>query len=74
MPNIPPLNMTLDLHMSTLGSVCMYHLDIMQQNDSKITDIGLQNPTEEYITLPPMTSVVIHVERRFRQVQYNKSI
>jgi hypothetical protein len=61
MPNIPPLNMTLDLHMSTLGSVCMYHLDIMQQNDSKITDIGLQNPTEEYITLPPMTSVVIHV-------------
>ena len=61
MPDIPPLNMTLDLPMSTLGSVCMYHLDIMQQNDSKITDIALRNPTEEYMTLPPMTSVVIHV-------------
>jgi hypothetical protein len=41
--------------------VCMYHLDIMQQNDSKITDIALQNPTDEYIILPAMTSVVIHV-------------
>ena len=61
MPNVPPLNMTLDLPMSTLGMVCMYHLDIMQQNDSKITDIALQNPTEEYIILPAMTSVVIHV-------------
>jgi hypothetical protein len=61
MPNVPPLNMTLDLPMSTLGMVCMYHLDIMQQNDSKITDIALQNPTDEYIILPAMTSVVIHV-------------
>jgi hypothetical protein len=60
MPDVPPLNMTLD-PMSTLGMICMYHLDITQQNNSKITDIALLNPTEQNIMLPNMTSAVIHV-------------
>ena len=60
MPGMPPLNMTLD-PMSTLGMICMYHLDISQQNGSKITDIALLNPTEQDIMLPNMTSAVIHV-------------
>jgi hypothetical protein len=60
MPGMPPLNMTLD-PMSTLGMICMYHLDITQQNGSKITDIALLNPTEQDIMLPNMTSAVIHV-------------
>ena len=60
MPDMPPLNMTLD-PMSTLGMICMYHLDITQQNGSKITDIALLNPTEQDIMLPNMTSAVIHV-------------
>ena len=61
MPEVPPLNMTLDRHMSTPGMICMYHLDIMQQNESSITDIALLNPTEQNITLPDMTSAIIHV-------------
>jgi hypothetical protein len=60
MPNLPPLNMTLD-PMSTPGMICMYHLDITQQNGSKITDIALLNPPEQDIMLPNMTSAVIHV-------------
>jgi hypothetical protein len=52
--------MTLD-PMSTLGMICMYHLDISQLNGSKITDIALLNPTEQDIMLPNMTSAVIHV-------------
>jgi hypothetical protein len=60
MPDLPPLNMTLD-PMSTPGMICMYHLDITQQNGSKITDIALLNPTEQDIMLPNMTSAVIHV-------------
>ncbi|MBD0360292.1 MAG: hypothetical protein ICV56_06220 [Nitrososphaeraceae archaeon] len=60
MPDLPPLNMTLD-PMSTPGTMCMYHLDISQQNGSKITDIALLNPTEQDIMLPNMTSAVIHV-------------
>src|SRR5215208_4693686 len=60
MPDLPPLNMTLD-PMSTPGMICMYHLDITQQNGSQITDIALLNPTEQDIMLPNMTSAVIHV-------------
>ena len=60
MPDMPPLNMTLD-PMSTPGMICMYHLDITEQNGSKITDIALLNPTEQDIMLPNMTSAVIHV-------------
>jgi hypothetical protein len=60
MPDLPPLKMTLD-PMSTLGMICMYHLDITQQKSSKITDIALLNPTEQDIMLPNMTSAIIHV-------------
>src|SRR5215213_11359295 len=60
MPDLPPLNMTLD-PMSTPGMICMYHVDITQQSGSKITDIALLNPTEQDIMLPNMTSAVIHV-------------
>ena len=58
---VPPLNMTLDPVMSTPGMICMYHLDIMPQNESSVTDIALLNPTEQNITLPNMTSAIIHV-------------
>ena len=58
---VPPLNMTLDPAMSTPGMICMYHLDIMQRNESSITDIALLNPTDQNITLPDMTSAVIHI-------------
>ena len=62
MPDLPPLNMTLD-PMSTPGMICMYHLDITEQNGSKVTDIALLNPTEQDIMLPNMTSAVIHVSK-----------
>jgi len=58
---VPPLNMTLDRAMSTPGMICMYHLDIMPQNQSSVTDIALLNPTEQNITLPDMTSAIIHI-------------
>ena len=58
---VPPLNMTLDTSMSTPGMICMYHLDIMPQNKSSVTDIALLNPTEQNIMLPNMTSAIIHV-------------
>ena len=58
---VPPLNMTLDPAMSTPGMICMYHLDIMPQNKSSVTDIALLNPTEQNIMLPNMTSAIIHV-------------
>jgi hypothetical protein len=60
-PDVTPLNMTLVEQMSTLGNICMYHVDIPQQNGTAITDIALLNPAEQSIVLPDATSVVIHV-------------
>jgi hypothetical protein len=60
-PDVQPLNMTLVDQMSTLGNICMYHVDIPQQNGTAITDIALLNPVEQSLLLPEATSVVIHV-------------
>lgn len=60
-PDISPLNMTRVDKLSVLGTVCMYHVDIPQQKGTSITDIALLNPTEQSITLPDTTSIVIHV-------------
>ena len=60
-PDVAPLNMTLVDQMSIPGNICMYHVDISQQNGTAITDIALLNPVEQSIILPVATSVVIHV-------------
>ena len=62
-PDVAPLNMSLVDQMSTLGNICMYHVDIPQQNGTSITDIALLNPAEQSIILPAATSVVIHVSQ-----------
>ena len=59
-PDVSPLNLTRVDKLSVLGTVCMYHADIPQQQGS-VTDIALLNPTEQSITLPDTTTVVIHV-------------
>ena len=60
-PDLSPLNLTLVDMLSVVGTVCMYHADIPQQNSTAITDIALLNPTDQTITLPDTTTVVIHV-------------
>ena len=60
-PDVSPLNLTRVDELSVLGIVCMYHADIPQQNGTAITDVALLNPTEQSITLPDATTVVIHV-------------
>lgn len=60
-PDVSPLNLTRVDKLSVLGTVCMYHADIPQQQGRNITDIALLNPTEQSITLPDTTTVVIHV-------------
>ncbi len=62
-PEVSPLNLTRVDELSVLGTVCMYHADVPQQNSTAITDIALLNPTDQNITLPDTTSVVIHVSK-----------
>jgi hypothetical protein len=60
-PDVSPLNLTRVDKLSVPGTVCMYHADIPQQEGTDITDIALLNPTEQSITLPDTTTIVIHV-------------
>jgi hypothetical protein len=60
-PNVSPLQMELVKELSVLGNICMYHADLPQKNNSKITDIALLNPSDRNITLPDTSSLVIHV-------------
>lgn len=70
-PDVSPLNLTRVDELSVLGTVCMYHTDIPQQNGTAITDIALLNPTDESITLPDTTTVVIHVSEFAAGVEHN---
>jgi hypothetical protein len=61
-PKVSPFNMTRLDELSSLGSQCMYHVDLPPNNET-VTDIALINPSTKNITLPDATSVVIHVSQ-----------
>jgi hypothetical protein len=49
--------------LSTPGKMCLYHVDVnSQQGKTIITDIAIQNPTDQEVKFPPMSSVVIGVD------------
>lgn len=73
-PNLAPAPLELVPPLSTAGELCLYHVDLpapAQANattaanatttTTMITDIAIQNPGDEDITLPPTSTVVIGV-------------
>ena len=49
--------------LSSPGKMCLYHVDVnSQQGKTIITDIAIQNPTDQEVKFPPMSSVVIGVD------------
>ena len=73
-PNLTPASLELVPTLSTPGELCLYHTDLpapAQANattsanatnaTTMITDIAIQNPGEEDITLPSTSTVVIGV-------------
>ena len=48
--------------LSTPGKMCLYHVDVNSQQGKTITDIAIQNPTDQEVKFPPMSSVVIGVD------------
>jgi hypothetical protein len=69
-PNLAPAPLELVPPLSTAGELCLYHVDLpppAQANATSantttmITDIAIQNPGDEDVTLPSTSTVVIGV-------------
>lgn len=63
-PNLKPANLELVKELSKPGTMCIYHVDIESgpQGVNPITDIALQNPTDNEVKFGPTASVVIGVD------------
>jgi hypothetical protein len=60
-PAVKPADLELVKPLSTPGKLCIYHVDVNSKPGSPITDIAIQNPTGNSMTLPPASTVVIGV-------------
>ncbi|HEY7109043.1 MAG TPA: hypothetical protein VH415_06430 [Nitrososphaeraceae archaeon] len=63
-PNLRPAELELVTELSTPGERCLYHVDLESQpgvENGTITDIAIQNPTNEDIEFGPTDTVVIGV-------------
>jgi hypothetical protein len=60
-PDVKPAELELVKPLSTPGKLCIYHVDVNSKPGSPITDIAIQNPTGNTMTLPPASTVVIGV-------------
>jgi hypothetical protein len=60
-PNVKPAQLELVKPLSTPGKLCIYHVDVNSKPGNPITDIAIQNPTGNTMTLPPASTVVIGV-------------
>ena len=61
-PNMTVATLENIAPLSTPGEQCLYHADLIPGgNATIITDIALQNPTEEDMDFPPTASVVIGI-------------
>jgi hypothetical protein len=63
-PNLAPAEFETVKELSTPGEMCLYHVDLESHPDTAngtITDIALQNPTENNIQFPSTATVVIGV-------------
>jgi hypothetical protein len=70
-PNLTPAPLELVPPLSTAGELCLYHVDLPAPGQANatsanatatmITDIAIQNPGDEDVTLPSTSTVVIGV-------------
>jgi hypothetical protein len=61
-PAFQPAELELiDGNLSTPGELCLYHVDIPQENVTTTTDIAIQNPTDSSIDFPETSTVTVGV-------------
>jgi hypothetical protein len=60
-PAVKPAQLELVKPLSSPGKLCIYHVDVNSKPGNPITDIAIQNPTGNTMTLPSASTVVIGV-------------
>ena len=58
--NLNKNNMVSEL--SSLGSMCLYHIDLPPEHDMLVTDVALGNPSDKNVRLGPTSSITIYVK------------
>jgi hypothetical protein len=64
-PNMIPAEFELIKELSKPGEMCLYHVDLestMQGEHGIITDVALQNPTDQDVKFGPTATIVIGVD------------
>jgi len=62
-PALKPADLELVKELSTSGKMCIYHVDIESgpSGENPVTDIAVQNPTDNEVKFGPTATVVIGV-------------
>jgi len=55
--------------LSTLGQMCLYHIDLPPEPDMLVTDIAISNPSDHRVRLGPTASYTIYVNAWGEQVE-----
>jgi len=64
-PDMETIKLTMEENMvhdlSTLGKMCLYHIDLPAEHDLLVTDIALFNPSDQLVRFGPTATVTIYV-------------
>ncbi len=62
-PNFKSNNAELVSELTTLGKLCLYHVDLVSDSNNTITDVAIKNNSTKDITFPPTSSVGVGVNK-----------
>ena len=60
-PAFKPANLKLIKELSTPGKLCLYHVDVVSNATSIVTDIAIKNPSNSTLDFPDTSTIVIGV-------------
>jgi len=60
-PDVKPVDMELVKELSSVGKMCIYHVDLPPEGIDVVTDVALVNPTDKPIRFPRTSTVVIGI-------------
>ena len=62
-PNFKASNTNLVSQLSTPGKLCLYHVDLVSNSTTTVTDIAIKNNSTHDITFPATSTVVVGVDK-----------
>ncbi|ALI36784.1 hypothetical protein NMY3_02593 [Candidatus Nitrosocosmicus oleophilus] len=65
-PNLNPADLELVDPLSTLGELCLYHVNVASDETNPITDIAIQNNSTDDIEFPSKSSILISLNEMSR--------